>query len=90
MIGRAFAVSLAVVLGVGLFGSAETFAKSGALPGGFSIKSGGLSTKSSGLFSARHGHSFRARFPSSTPSRTVRALPFPSPIVSHRTPSTPR
>jgi len=66
MIGRAFAVSLAVVLGVGLFGSTETFAKSGALPGGFSIKAGGLSVKGfsakAGGLSARHGHSF-ARFP---------------------------
>ena len=57
MIGRVFAVSLTVALGL-LFGSAETFAKSG----GFSIKSGGLSAKAGGL-SARHGHSFRARIP---------------------------
>ena len=53
MIGRVFAVSLTVALGVGLFGSAETFAK----PGGFSIKSGGLSAKSSGL-SAGHARPF--------------------------------
>lgn len=56
MIGRVFAASLTFSLV--LFGSAETFAKSGAVPGGFSIKAGGLSAKSSGLFSARHSRPF--------------------------------
>jgi len=51
MIGRVFAASLTVSLG--LFGSAETFAK----PGGFSAKSGGFSAKSGGL-SARHARPF--------------------------------
>ena len=61
MIGRAFAVSLTVVLGAGLFGTAETFAK----PGGFSIKAGGLSAKAGGL-SARHTRPFFRAVPSNS------------------------
>lgn len=64
MIGRVFAASLTLALGL-LFGSAETFAKSGAMSGGFSIKSGGLSAKSGGL-SGRHVHPFHRVIPKSS------------------------
>jgi hypothetical protein len=59
MIGRVFAASLTLALGL-LFGSAVTFAK----PGGFSIKAGGLSAKSGGL-SGRHAHPFHRVIPKS-------------------------
>jgi hypothetical protein len=60
MIGRVFAASLTITLGVGALGaglcsgSTEAFAKSG----GFSFKGSGLSVKGSGL-SVRPRHSFQ-------------------------------